>query len=110
MNAGKNKDKQYNELNKQLAKLQGEFYTHIKMCDDYILTLLIESLDDCFFTMTGIGELASYYFYEDLKKWSIQTHDKTYEWSNEAEFVEIVTNMIKDYRREKYYEKNTRRN
>lgn len=53
------KKKKYWELNKKIAKLQGDFPTHLQIFDDEIGDFTIKLLDE----ILG-DELASYFIYE----------------------------------------------
>lgn len=88
---------EYDYLNTSIKEVQGyNFYVHLKPIDDYLLDAVIECLDDVFLVMTGIGDLASYYIYENRELYFIKTPEAEYKWSSGEEFNKEVFKMIKD--------------
>jgi len=92
----KSRDDEYRKVNRELLKLQGDYCIYLTICDAKLLTCFVEALDDAFFTLTDIKELASYFLWDAPRNALIKSNGKEYKWTNDEEFKQAVLQMMED--------------
>jgi hypothetical protein len=96
------KENEYQKINSDLRRLQGDFPTHVRCFDSEALDEVIKAFDDAFEEMTGIEDIASYYLWESAVSGKIKKTDgNIYTWETPEEFRFEVFRMIRDKNNER---------
>ena len=92
-------DAMYDKKNRELRKLQGDFYTNVQMIDSALLHSVLVIMDATLERLTGFQELVSYHLFEKPKDGAWISHGdggKEYKWKTTTEFKKAVLQMIKE--------------